>query len=813
MSTPHILWLRDIGMKDLSLVGGKNAALGELIQAVAPQGIRVPGGFVVTALAYRYFLKEAGLDAFIKKTLAGMDTKNLKDLARRGKLVRETIRKTPLPKDLSLAIVGAYSQMEHEYGKQADVAVRSSATAEDLPGASFAGEHETYLGVRGGENVAKAVVGAFASLFTDRAISYRTDKGFAHMDVALSVGVQKMVRADKGSAGVLFTVDTDTGFRDVVQVSAAWGLGEIVVQGRVTPDEYLVTKSKIDSAPSPIIGKTLGAKEKKVVYASAQRTQRGIKQTKTVATTKKEQVRFVLTDLEIVELARAGKLIEDHFSTQAGVWRPMDIEWAKDGVTGELYIVQARPETVQFARDLSKIKEYEVAGQGRELVRGVSVGESVVAGPVRVILNPRDIGKFKQGEILVTTMTDPDWEPIMKKARAIITDHGGRTSHAAIVSRELGIPAIVGTGMATRTLKTGMVVTVDTTGSIGVATLGKAKVVIREHDVGTLPRTRTKVMVNIASPDQAFKNSFLPVTGVGLAREEFIIASTIGIHPLAAVNYKKLSAKLRAAILKKTAGWDEPIQFYVDNLAYGVAKIGAAFAPQPVIVRFSDFKTNEYASLQGGALYEPKESNPIIGWRGASRYYDPKFKKAFALECRAIKKVREEMGLANVIPMIPFCRTVSELKQVLLTMAEYGIIAKSIAKEREETTPIYMMCEIPSNVLLADQFFDLIDGMSIGSNDLTMLALGLDRDSELLGSVGNENDDSVRALISSVICAARIRGKYLGICGQGPSDLPDFATFLVREGIESISLNPDSVVNTIKRIAEIESMQISKARI
>lgn len=807
---PYILWLKNISSKNLPEVGGKNASLGELITTVAPQGILVPGGFVVTAPAYRYFLKTTGLDTFIKKTLAGLDTKNLKDLALRGKLIRDTIHKTPLTKDLKDAIINAYTEMDREYGKQIDVAVRSSATAEDLPGASFAGEHETYLGVRGGDNVAKAVVWAFASLFTDRAISYRQDKGFAHTDVALSVGVQKMVRSDKGSAGVMFTVDTDTGFRDVVQISAAWGLGEIVVQGRVNPDEYLVFKSKIGVAPLPIIGKTLGAKEKKVVYVSAKKTQRGFKQTKTIPTTRKEQGCFVLTDREIVELARAGRLIEEHFSAQTGTWCPMDIEWAKDGETGKLYIVQARPETVQSVRDFSKIREYEVAGQGRELVRGISVGGSVVAGPVRVILSPRDISKFKQGEILVTTMTDPDWEPIMKRAKAIITDHGGRTSHAAIVSRELGIPAIVGTGTATRTLKMGMTVTIDTTDSTGIATLGKAKVTIHEHDVGTLPRTRTKIMVNIASPDQAFKNSFLPVTGVGLAREEFIIASTVGIHPLAIINYKKLPAKLRADILQRTAGWDDPIQFYIDNLAYGIAKISAAFAPRPVIVRFSDFKTNEYASLLGGEFYETKESNPMIGWRGASRYYDPKFKKAFVLECRAIAKVRGEMGLDNVIPMIPFCRTVDEAKQVLAIMAENGLVTRSLTSDTDsrsqtsKTTPVYLMCEIPSNVLLADKFFDLVDGMSIGSNDLTMLTLGLDRDAETVSHVGDENDEAVRALISSIVRTARARGKYLGICGQGPSDLPDFAAFLAQEGIESISLNPDSVIATIKRIAEIE---------
>lgn len=782
--------MRDIGMDDVARVGGKNASLGELIRTVVPHGVRVPEGFCVTSDAYYYFLNQTGLNKFIAKTLDGLNTKNLADLSRRGTKIREAIKRTPLPQDLESEIIRAYKQMEERYGENTDVAVRSSATAEDLPGASFAGEHETYLGIRGAKDVVTATIWAMASLFTDRAISYRADKGFTNTKVALSVGIQKMVRSDTGASGVMFTVDTESGFRDIVLINATWGLGELIVQGHVTPDEYLVMKSKIGNVKSPIITKKLGAKYKKMQYSSHRK---GVIQTKTVKTTLDEQSKFVLNETEIVELALWGALIEKHYSERSKTWTPMDMEWAKDGQTGELYIVQARPETVQAERDFSKLVEYKVSGQGRELGRGISVGSKVATGVTRIIMNPSEITKFKKGEILVTEMTDPDWEPIMKMASAIITDRGGRTSHAAIVSRELGLPAIVGAGNATKVLKSGMLVTVDTTGSVGIITAGKARIATREHSIGKLPETKTKIMVNIASPDIAFKQSFLPVHGVGLAREEFIIASDIGIHPLAVLNFKKLSPKLRKEIVKKIGGWKNPVDFYVDNLAYGIAKIGAAFAPRPVIVRFSDFKTNEYATLLGGEAYEPKESNPMIGWRGASRYYDPKFKDAFILECRALVKARNDMGLDNIIPMIPFCRTVREAEQVLAIMAENGI-----------KKPIYMMCEIPSNILLAEEFLDLFDGMSIGSNDLTQLTLGLDRDSGVVTHIANENDESVRALISMIIRKCSSRKKYLGICGQGPSDLPDFAEFLVKEGIESMSLNPDSVVKTIEQIAELE---------
>jgi pyruvate, water dikinase len=801
MTDPLILWFENIGMEHVSQVGGKNASLGELIRALEPQGVRIPHGFAVTAAAYYHYLKETGLDNFIETTLKGLNTRNLSELARCGKLVREKMRSTPLPKDLEKEIVTAYAEMEKRYGKNTDVAVRSSATAEDLPGASFAGEQETYLNIRGAKDVIRASIWTMASLFTDRAISYRADKGFDHMKVALSVGVQKMVRSDEGASGVMFTVDTESGFRDIVLINAVWGLGELIVQGHVTPDEYLVMKSKIGNVKSPIISKTLGVKNKKMKYAIGKP---GVIQTKTVSTSLAEKNRFVLSEPEIETLARWASLIEQHYTERAKTWTPMDMEWAKDGKSDELFIVQARPETVQAERDYSKLIEYKVSGQGKELVHGISVGSKVATGTTHIIMDPKEIKQFKKGEVLVTSMTDPDWEPIMKMASAIITDRGGRTSHAAIVSRELGLPAIVGAGDATRVLKTGTSVTVDTTGSVGVITAGKAKIKIVEHDMGTLPKTKTKIMVNIASPDIAFEESFLPVTGVGLAREEFIIASNINMHPQAVLNFKKLSPKLRAAISKRIVGWKNPVDYYVDNLAYGIAKIGAAFSPRPVIVRFSDFKTNEYATLLGGADYEPVEANPMIGWRGSSRYYDPKFKDAFVLECRAIVKVREEMGLENVIPMLPFCRTVKEAEAVLAIMAANGLVAKSQAKDSQKTTPVYMMCEIPSNVLLAEEFLDLFDGMSIGSNDLTQLTLGLDRDSGIVTHIANENDESVRALISMVIRKCLARGKYIGICGQGPSDLPDFAAFLVKEGIESMSLNPDSVVKTLEAVAQLE---------
>ncbi len=800
------LKFEEVGIKDIGIAGGKNASLGEMIRTLGSKGVRVPSGFIITAEAYRYFLKSNGLDVFIKKTLTGLDTKNLKDLARRAKIVRDKMNSSPFPADLVELINAGYRDMEKRYGKNIDVAVRSSATAEDLPGASFAGEQETYLGIRGAGELVIASRAAMASLFTDRAISYRTDKHFDHLEVALSVGVQKMVRSDMGVSGVMFTVDTESGFPDVVIINGSWGLGEMIVQGEVTPDEFLVFKKNLkDKNLCPIIEKQLGVKLKKMVYAQAKNK---LIQTKIISTSPAEQKNFILTNEEILTLARWGAIIEEHYTKKNGHWTPMDIEWAKDGILGELFIVQARPETVQAGRDLSKVKEYRLSGSHAEaILHGTSVGSRIAVGQAHVILDTKYIGDFKKGEVLVTTITDPDWEPIMKMASAIITDKGGRTSHAAIVSRELGIPAIVGTETATKKIKTGDWVTVDTTGSDGIIYGGKIPFKVIQHDLKKLPVPHTKVMVNVAMSDTAFENSFYPSAGVGLAREEFIIASKIGIHPLAMLNFASLPQKFKKHIDDMTNGAPDKVKFYVDNLAYGIAKIAAAFYPRPVIVRFSDFKTNEYRALVGGELYEPYEENPMLGWRGASRYYDPKFKPAFKLECLAMKKVREEMGLTNVIPMIPFCRTPEEGRKTLEIMEESGLHVRAMAKtaaEKKNAVPVYVMCEIPSNIILADDFLEIFDGMSIGSNDLTQLTLGLDRDSGIVSKVSNENSPAVKRLISEIIPKCLAKKKYIGICGQAPSDYPEFAKFLVEKGIESISLNPDTVVQTLVSIYEEE---------
>jgi pyruvate,water dikinase len=803
---PYVLPYEKIDIGDVSQVGGKNASLGEMIVTLKAKGVPVPSGFVVTAAAYYHFLEEAKLDVFIGKTLSGLNTKNLKELARRGKLVRETIMKASLPEDLERDIAGAYHNfIEKRYGANADVAVRSSATAEDLPGASFAGEQESYLGIRGTKELMTAVRATMASLFTDRAISYRADRGFDHLKIALSVGVQKMVRSDKACSGVMFTLDTESGFPNVVLINGSWGLGEMIVQGEVTPDEYWISKHALEQDLSrPIVDKRLGVKLRKMIYHAERR----IEQTKIVPTTPAERTSFVLSDQEAAKLARWGVIVEQHYSEHYKKWTPMDMEWAKDGVTGEIFIVQARPETVHAGQDFSKLKEYELSGKKDLIVTGSSVGSKIAAGKARVILDAKHIGDFKKGEVLVTTMTDPDWEPIMKIASAIVTDKGGRTSHAAIVSRELGIPAIVGTERATKLIKTGDPVTVDTTGSTGTIYRGILKFKVTERDLKTLAKPKTHVMVNVAIPESAFADSFLPTSGVGLAREEFIIAGKIGIHPMALLNLKDQTPAVRKQIAAKMAGWTDPKKFYIENLAYGIAEIGVAFFPRPVIVRFSDFKTNEYRTLLGGEKYEPKEENPMIGWRGASRYYDPKFEPAFMLEVAAIKMVREEMGLTNVIPMVPFCRTVEEGIKIQDSMAKAGLytaysLGKASAKGKA-VTPIYVMCEIPSNVLNADAFLDIFDGMSIGSNDLTQLTMGLDRDSGIVTKIANEKNPAVERLIAEIIEKCRSRKKYIGICGQGPSDYPDFAQFLVSKGIESISLNPDTVVKTTIAIAEEE---------
>lgn len=808
MNTNFIKKLSEVSIKDVPEVGGKNASLGEMIQELTnKKGIPIPGGFVVTATAYRHFLKETGLDTFIKEALKGVDTKNIHHLATAGKKIREKIVATEFPEDLKEAVKIAHEEAEKEYGKGADFAVRSSATAEDLPGASFAGEHETYLNVRGLDNILEAIRKAMASLFNDRAISYRVDKGFDHFKVALSVGVQKMVRSDLSCSGIMFSLDTESGFKDVVLINGSWGLGEMVVQGEVTPDEFVVFKKTLNQSIKqhpikhllkqkfyrPIISKTLGKKNRKMVYGENSPT-------KIIETSKKEFDNFIVSDDEILKLASWAVEIEKHYTQKAGKWTPMDMEWAKDGKTGELFIVQARPETIHSERDLTKINEYVRTENGKEIVKGASVGNKIASGKARVILNVKDINNFKKGEILVTEITDPNWEPVMKIAAGIVTDKGGRTSHAAIVSRELGIPCIVGAENATKKIKTGDLITVDTTGSEGLILQGELKFKIDDIDIKKLPETKTHIMINIATPDTAFEKSFLPNSGVGLAREEFIIASDIGIHPNALINYSKLPSDLKEKIDKKTSGYDDKLQFYVDKLASGVAKICAAFYPNQVLVRLSDFKTNEYRTLLGGDLYEPKEENPMIGWRGASRYYSPEFIEAFKLEIRALKKVREEFGLSNCMVMVPFCRTAEEGKKVIEIMEKNGL-----SKKTDKSLKFYVMCEIPANVMLADKFLDVFDGMSIGSNDLTQLTLGIDRDgNEKIRSISNENDESVKSLITHVIRICKKRGKYIGICGQAPSDYPEFALFLVKEGIESISLNPDTVIKTIIKIHEQE---------
>ncbi|MDL1956820.1 MAG: phosphoenolpyruvate synthase [Candidatus Desulfofervidus auxilii] len=806
---PFILWFDEISIKDVPLVGGKNASLGEMFQKLKPAGVNVPGGFAITAAAYKYFIEKAGIFKEIKEILDSLDIHNIEDLRQKGKAVRELIRNAPLPEDLMQQIVENYKKLSANYGEaMIDVAVRSSATAEDLPDASFAGQQETFLNIRGEERLLQACRECFASLFTDRAISYRTDKGFGHFDVYLSIAIQKMVRSDAASSGVMFTLDTESGFKDVVFITAAYGLGENIVQGKVNPDEYYVFKPTLHLGKRPVLSKTMGSKEIKMVY-----TEDG-KSVKNIPTTDEERHRFVLTDDEILLLAKWACKIEEHYG------KPMDIEWAKDGDgksvgTGEFFIVQARPETVHALKDYSfienyvlKEKYYELEKIGKVLCKGLAVGSKIGQGKAHIIASAEHIAEFKPGEVLVTEMTDPDWEPIMKVASAIVTNRGGRTCHAAIVSRELGIPCVIGTGDATEIIKDGQEITVDCSeGEVGYVYDGIIPFEIEHIDLKTLPKTKTKVMMNVGIPEKAFLQGQIPCDGVGLAREEFIINSHIGIHPLALIHFEELKkqattdpqiAKIVAEIEEKTKGYPNKEAYFVEKLASGIARIAAAFYPNDVIVRLSDFKTNEYANLIGGQLYEPHEHNPMIGWRGASRYYDEKFKPAFGLECKAILKARNEMGLTNIKVMIPFCRTPEEGKKVIEAMKEFGLV------QGENGLEIYVMCEIPSNVVLADEFAKIFDGFSIGSNDLTQLTLGLDRDSELVSYLYDERNEAVKRLISQVIKVAREKNRKIGICGQAPSDFPEFTEFLVKCGINSISLNPDVVVKTKLLIAKIE---------
>jgi len=802
-SPKFIKWFADITIGDVSLVGGKNASLGEMFRELTPKGVKVPNGFAITAEAYRHLLREAGLEERIRQSLAGLDTSDVQELRKRGSLIRSLILSASLPRELEQEITSAYDTLKGRQLHPVDVAVRSSATAEDLPDASFAGQQETYLNVQGHLELINACLRCFASLFTDRAISYRVDKGFDHFKVALSIGVQKMVRADLASSGVLFTLDTETGFRDVVLINAAYGLGENVVQGSVNPDEYYVFKPTLKTGHRPILQKIAGTKEFKLVYDIG-----GGKMVKNVPVPPGDRAKFAISDEEILQLARWACLIEEHYSAKRGQSTPMDIEWAKDGHTGEMFIVQARPETVQSRKAVGVVETYKLKQRGPVLVTGRSVGEKIATGPVRVIKSAHFIGQFKEGEVLVTDKTDPDWEPIMKKAAGIVTNRGGRSCHAAIVSRELGVPAIVGTEHGTELLKDGQTVTVSCAeGDMGFVYDGRLQFDVQRTNLKSLPRPRTRVMMNVGNPEEAFSLSFIPNDGVGLAREEFIISNYIKVHPLALVNYASLEAcPVKQQIHDLTIGYADKPQFFVDKLAQGVAMIAAAFYPKDVILRLSDFKTNEYANLIGGKAYEPAEENPMIGFRGASRYYNPRYQAGFALECRAVKKVREEMGLTNLKIMIPFCRTVEEGRRVQAEMEKHGLNRGVNGLE------LYVMCEIPSNVILAEEFADIFDGFSIGSNDLTQLILGVDRDSEIVAPIFDERNAAVKKMIAQVIVVCRAKKRKIGICGQAPSDYPDFAQFLVEQGIDSISLNPDTVLKTTVAIVEKEKAPAAKTK-
>ncbi len=795
-SKKFILWFDELGIEDVPLVGGKNASLGEMYRNLSSKGVKVPNGFAVTSHAYNYFLEKNKIKDDIKAILKGLDTHNMKNLNEKGRKVRETILKAELPKELKDEISSSYQKLCKQYGAHADVAVRSSATAEDLPDASFAGQQETYLNIRGDHSLMEATKKCFASLFTNRAISYRFDKGFDHFKVSLSVGVQKMVRSDKACSGVMFSIDTETGFKDAVLINGAYGLGENIVQGSVNPDQFYIFKPTLKKGYKPIISKKIGSKKIKMVYS-----EHGAKHTtENVEVSYEERFKFVLTDDEILKLAKWACAIEDYYSAKAKKFKPMDMEWAKDGISNELFIVQARPETVQSQKNTNFLEEYILKEKGPVLLTGLSVGTKIGAGKAHVIKNAADIGHFKQGEVLITEKTDPDWEPIMKIASAIVTNKGGRTAHAAIVARELGIPAIVGTERGTEIVKTGTEVTVSCAeGEIGKIYQGKLKFELKKVDLKRLKRPKTKIMMNVGNPDQAFEFSFIPNDGVGLAREEFIISSYIKVHPLALLHYDKIrDRKVKDVIDELTYAYKNKVDFFVEKLAQGVAMIASAFYPRDVIVRMSDFKTNEYANLIGGLEFEPKEENPMIGWRGASRYYTGNYREAFALECMAMKKARDEMGLSNIKLMIPFCRTVEEGKLCVAEMKKHGLVQGKNGLE------IYVMCEIPSNVILADDFSRIFDGFSIGSNDLTQLTLGLDRDSELVSRLYDERNPAVKNLIADVIQKCRKNKRKIGICGQGPSDHLDFAQFLVECGIDSISLNPDTVLKTTLAIVEVE---------
>ncbi|HNV96927.1 MAG TPA: phosphoenolpyruvate synthase [bacterium] len=782
----YVLWFDELTIKDVELVGGKNASLGEMYQKLGNQGIPVPNGFAVTAQAYWYFLQHNRIKENINKILRGLNTDKITDLKNRAKKIRELILKSEFPEDLKEQILDSYKKLAEFYKTSilnCDVAVRSSATAEDAADASFAGQQESYLNITGEHAILEAIKKCMASLFTDRSISYRCDKKISHFKIALSVVVQKMVRSDLASSGVMFSVDTESGFPEIVVINAAYGLGEYVVKGVVTPDEYHVYKPTLEKKYNSIIGKDVGEKAKKLVYATG-----GTGFTQNVDVPVEERLKFVLSDDEIIQLAKWAVIIEKHYK------KPMDMEWAKDGKTKKLYIVQARPETVTSRENKNVLTEYSIKEKGKVILVGESVGKKIGSGISHVIKNVNELVNFKDGEVLVAEMTDPDWEPVMKKASAIVTNSGGRTCHAAIVSRELGIPCVVGTTTGTSKLKNGQIVTVDCSlGEEGFVYEGRVPFVKKEINLKNLKLPKNvKIMMNVGNPRQAFRDSMIPNEGVGLAREEFIISNYIKVHPLALLEFSKVKNKTEKEIIRQlTVNYKSKPEFFVEKLAEGVARIAAAFYPKDVIVRLSDFKSNEYANLLGGKYFEPNEDNPMIGWRGASRYYDPKYEKAFRLECRALKKVREQMGLNNVKIMIPFCRTIEEGNKVIKIMTSEGL------KRGKNGLEVYVMCEIPSNVILADEFAKIFDGFSIGSNDLTQLALGVDRDSAMVSHIYNERNEAVKTLIRNVISIAKKNKRKVGICGQAPSDFPDFAKFLVKEKIDSMSLVPDSVIKTI----------------
>eukprot|EP00825_Cyclidium_porcatum_P037498 TRINITY_DN4154_c0_g1_i6.p1 TRINITY_DN4154_c0_g1~~TRINITY_DN4154_c0_g1_i6.p1 ORF type:complete len:792 (-),score=159.66 TRINITY_DN4154_c0_g1_i6:1090-3465(-) len=774
-------------MNDVEQVGGKNSSLGEMISQLADTGVRVPGGFATTAHAYRVFLAQSGLDAKINAALDALDVEDVNALVKTGAEIRQWVLDTPFPMDLTIAITEQYQRLVADSTSDMSFAVRSSATAEDLPDASFAGQQETFLNIVGLENIMHAIKEVFASLYNDRAISYRVHKGFLHADVALSAGIQRMVRSDKGSAGVMFTLDTESGFRDAVFVTSSYGLGETVVQGAVNPDEFYVHKPMLAAGKKAVVRRNLGSKMIKMTFAAEKVAG---KSTITEDVPEAQRHEFSINDEEVMELARYAMIIEKHYG------RPMDIEWGKDGVDGKLYILQARPETVQSQAAAGKQEKFKLKSFSKVLASGRAIGQKIGVGPVRIVKDPREMDQVKPGDVLVADMTDPNWEPVMKRASAIVTNRGGRTCHAAIIARELGIPAIVGCGDATETLTEGDIVTVSCTeGDTGHVYRGSLDYEVTTRDISAMPDVPVKVMMNVGNPELAFEFAQLPNAGVGLARVEFIINNVIGIHPKAILDVERLPASKREEIKRRARGYASPKDFFVEKLVEGVSTIAAAFWPNPVIVRLSDFKSNEYRKLLGGELYEPEEENPMLGFRGASRYVAQSFRDCFEMECRAMKRVREEMGLTNVQLMVPFVRTVGEGQAVVDLLAEHGL------KQGENELKLIMMCEIPSNALLADDFLKVFDGFSIGSNDLTQLTLGLDRDSGLVANLFDERDPAVKMLLAMAISAANKAGKYIGICGQGPSDHPDLAEWLMDQGINSISLNPDTVVDTWTRLA------------